>query len=59
MPLNRHGDIIWNIANLLRGPYRPPQYRRVMIPLDRPAAAGLRAGRDKDEVIAFAQEAQG
>lgn len=29
----QHGDIIWNIANLLRGPYRPPQYRRVMIPL--------------------------
>ena len=28
-----HGDVIWNIANLLRGPYRPPQYRRVMIPL--------------------------
>ncbi len=27
------GDIIWAIANLLRGPYRPPQYRRVMIPL--------------------------
>jgi type I restriction enzyme M protein len=27
------GDVIWNIANLLRGPYRPPQYRRVMIPL--------------------------
>jgi hypothetical protein len=31
--LKQHGDIIWNIANLLRGPYRPPQYRRVMIPL--------------------------
>ncbi len=28
-----HGDVIWNIANLLRGPYLPPQYRRVMIPL--------------------------
>ena len=28
-----HGDVIWNIAKLLRGPYRPPQYRRVMIPL--------------------------
>lgn len=28
-----HGDVIWNIANVLRGPYRPPQYRRVMIPL--------------------------
>ncbi len=24
---------IWSIANLLRGPYRPPQYRRVMLPL--------------------------
>ena len=31
--LKQHGDVIWNIANLLRGPYRPPQYRRVMIPL--------------------------
>ena len=29
----QHGDVIWNIANLLRGPYHPPQYRRVMIPL--------------------------
>jgi len=29
----QHGDLIWTIANLLRGPYRPPQYRRVMIPL--------------------------
>ncbi len=24
---------IWNVANKLRGPYRPPQYRRVMLPL--------------------------
>jgi len=24
---------IWAIANKLRGPYRPPQYRRVMIPM--------------------------
>ena len=31
--LKQHGDVIWNIANLLCGPYRPPQYRRVMIPL--------------------------
>ena len=28
-----HSDFVWNIANLLRGPYRPPQYRKVMIPL--------------------------
>lgn len=26
--------LIWNIANKLRGPYRPPQYRKVMLPLD-------------------------
>ena len=26
-------SIIWNIANGLRGTYRPPQYRRVMLPL--------------------------
>ncbi len=26
-------SFIWSIANLLRGPYRPPQYRRVMLPL--------------------------
>ncbi len=31
--LKNQGDVIWSIANLLRGPYRPPQYRRVMIPL--------------------------
>lgn len=24
---------IWSVANKLRGPYRPPQYRRVMLPL--------------------------
>ncbi len=24
---------IWDIANLLRGPYRPPQYRLVMLPM--------------------------
>lgn len=26
-------DSIWAIANKLRGSYRPPQYRRVMLPL--------------------------
>jgi type I restriction-modification system DNA methylase subunit len=24
---------IWDIANRLRGPYRPPQYRLVMLPM--------------------------
>jgi len=30
---NRLADFIWNIANKLRGPYRPPQYRKVMLPM--------------------------
>lgn len=32
----RHKEIagtIWEIANQLRGPYRPPQYRFVTLPL--------------------------
>lgn len=36
MENNQHQNLvgfIWNIANKLRGPYRPPQYRRVMLPL--------------------------
>ena len=26
-------NFIWQVADLLRGPYRPPQYERVMLPL--------------------------
>lgn len=36
MSQEQHSNLvgfIWNIANKLRGPYRPPQYRRVMLPL--------------------------
>src|SRR3989339_520026 len=28
-----HATLIWQIADLLRGPYRPPQYERVMLPM--------------------------
>lgn len=28
-----HTQLIWQIADLLRGPYRPPQYERVMLPM--------------------------
>ena len=28
-----HINVIFQIANLLRGPYRPPQYERVMLPM--------------------------
>ena len=30
---NQFANLIWQIADLLRGPYLPPQYKRVMLPL--------------------------
>ena len=30
---NYFSSLIWQIADLLRGPYRPPQYERVMLPM--------------------------
>lgn len=51
----QHGDIIWNIANLLRGPYRPPQYRRVMIPLTVLRRLDCVLESTKDAVIAYHQ----
>lgn len=36
MNLHTHEHLkskIWEIANRLRGPYRPPQYRLVMLPI--------------------------
>src|ERR1700722_18532297 len=47
------GDVIWNIANLLRGPYRPPQYRRVMIPLTVLRRLDCVLEESKDRVIAM------
>ncbi|MBA6397678.1 class I SAM-dependent DNA methyltransferase [Colwellia sp. BRX10-4] len=31
--IKTNSDLVWGVANLLRGPYLPAQYRRVMIPL--------------------------
>lgn len=36
MNVSKHNELtgkIWEIANRLRGPYRPPQYRLVMLPI--------------------------
>ena len=33
---NYFANLIWQIADLLRGPYRPPQYGRVMLPMTVP-----------------------
>ena len=50
------GDVIWNIANLLRGPYRPPQYRRVMIPLTVLRRLDCVLEGTRDQVIAMHQK---
>lgn len=51
--LKQQGDVIWNIANLLRGPYRPPQYRRVMIPLTVLRRLDCVLEATKDDVIKY------
>ena len=33
MTFQELSNFIWSIADLLRGPYRPPQYERVMLPM--------------------------
>jgi type I restriction enzyme M protein len=50
--IKQQGDVIWNIANLLRGPYRPPQYRRVMIPLTVLRRLDCVLESSKDNVVA-------
>lgn len=52
---------IWNIANKLRGPYRPPQYRKVMLPLVVLRRLDLVASKTKDKILATktALEAKG
>lgn len=49
----QHSDVIWAIANLLRGPYRPPQYRRVMIPLTVLRRLDCVLEKSKEDVIAM------
>lgn len=50
--IKQQGDVIWNIANLIRGPYRPPQYRRVMIPLTVLRRLDCVLEANKDKVVA-------
>lgn len=44
--------LIWDIAELLRGPYRPPQYERVMLPMVVLRRFDCVLKAKKDEVIA-------
>ena len=40
-------NFIWAICNLLRGPYKRNEYRKVILPLTVLRPLRLRAGRDK------------
>ncbi len=51
--------LIWNIANKLRGPYRPPQYRRVMLPMIVLRRLDFVLEPTKDAVIAKYKQIQG
>jgi len=55
MASSNHQDLagfIWNIANKLRGPYRPPQYRHVMLPMTILRRLDLVLEPTKDKVLA-------
>ena len=45
-------SFIWNVANKLRGPYRPPQYRRVMLPMIVLRRFDLVLAENKEKVLA-------
>lgn len=48
--------LIWNVANKLRGPYRPPQYRKVMLPLIVLQRLDLVLAPTKDKVLIAAKD---
>lgn len=50
---------IWQIADLLRGPYRPPRYERVMLPLTvliTAAVTGLLSAPELTEPVPSSEE---
>ena len=49
---NYFANLIWQIADLLRGPYRPPQYERVMLPMTVLRRFDCVLGPTKAEVLA-------
>ncbi len=49
---NFFANLIWQIADLLRGPYRPPQYERVMLPMTVLRRFDCVLAATKDKVLA-------
>ena len=52
-------NLIWQIADLLRGPYRPPQYERVMLPMTVLRRFDCVLAPTKDKVVAAYKRRQG
>lgn len=52
-------SFIWDVADLLRGPYRPPEYRKVMLPMTVLRRLDCVLERTKDQVLAKQRELKG
>jgi type I restriction enzyme M protein len=58
MSVERFGEkvtFIWSVADLLRGPYRPPQYGEVMLPLTVLRRLDCVLAQTKPAVLALAE----
>ena len=56
---NDHANLIWQIADILRGPYRPPQYERVMLPMTVLRRFDSVLAPTKDKVLAEFEKRKG
>lgn len=56
---NELSNLIWQIADLLRGPYRPPQYERVMLPMTVLRRFDSVLAGSKDKVLASYERNKG
>jgi type I restriction enzyme M protein len=56
---NQFANLIWQVADLLRGPYLPPQYKRVMLPLTVLRRFDCVLEPTKAKVVAEYERAQG
>ncbi len=56
---NSFANLIWQIADLLRGPYRPPQYERVMLPMTVLRRFDCVLASTKDKVLAAHEKRKG
>ena len=56
---NYFAGLIWQIADLLRGPYRPPQYERVMLPMTVLRRSDCVLAPTKSKVLAACERRKG